>query len=114
MGNSTATVAFVSADDAQKYYDDAVNGIVYSNEGGREKFVLVELSKDVEPVSGMLREILEQGATRCLVAFGNEVNLDIVEMSKRPALQRLKMEHVIDEISLEGVCLTPVSARLIS
>lgn len=106
LGSRSAAIVFVDADDTKKYYDATANGLVYKTEGNKEHFVLVELAKDVDVVSGLLREMMEKSVTRCVKAIGVEEDWGMPALWKMAERKGRKVENIVDGVNAGGVSLS--------
>lgn len=106
LASSSAAVVFVDADDTRKYYDATANGLVYKKEGDEEHFVLVELAKDVDVVGGLLREMIEKSATRCVKAIGVEEDWGMPALWKMAERKGRKVENIVEGVNAGGVSLS--------
>ncbi len=86
-----------------KFYDETSNGLVYKENGKDSKFVLVELSKDVDVVGGLLQGWITSGVTRCVRAVGAESGWDMDGLVKIAERKNRKVEKIVDGKNAGGV-----------
>ncbi|KAL8674438.1 MAG: hypothetical protein Q9168_001171 [Polycauliona sp. 1 TL-2023] len=65
VGDSSAFVTFLRGEDAEKYYETTENGLEYEKDGVK-RVIMTEMTSEVNPVSGKLREYVEKEFTRCM------------------------------------------------
>ncbi|KAL9598967.1 MAG: hypothetical protein Q9219_004150 [cf. Caloplaca sp. 3 TL-2023] len=102
VGMTTATVVFLHSDDAMKYYDATGNGLLYKK-NGVDHLIMTELGKDVDPVSGILREWVEKEFTRCVRAIGVDKDWDMASLQKTAENKGRKVEKIIDGANVNNV-----------
>ncbi|KAI9809554.1 MAG: hypothetical protein M1827_006789 [Pycnora praestabilis] len=94
--NSSAIVHFLDPAECMKYYKATSNGLVVimGTNPIREHVIFVELSREVDPVGGLLKAMIENGATRCVRAVGVGEDLDIATLAKLAAAKGRKVEFM--------------------
>ena len=102
-GISFAEVLFVDAEACERFCKDTENGLVYGVVGGREKFVLTDMARDVDVLASRIGEVIEGGGRRCVGAIGLDLEIKLEDLEKRGALAGLRMLHVVDETTEKGV-----------
>ncbi|KAL9006228.1 MAG: hypothetical protein Q9188_001000 [Gyalolechia gomerana] len=95
VGTANAFVTFLHAEDAMKYYDATGNGLLYKKDG-IEYVIMTELGKDVDPVSGVLREWTEKEFTRCVRAIGVDKEWSMETLHETAARKGRKVEKILD------------------
>ena len=93
-----ASVLFVNADDCLNYYNSTSNDIVY-----KTSVFFVELGQDVDVIGGLLKGMLEAGATRCVRAIGVEKEWTIAALLKEAERKGRKVEKIVDTKTVGGV-----------
>lgn len=97
---SRAEVVFLHAEDCMKYYDSTANGLLYKPPTGANKDhyypIMTELGKDVNVVSGVLREWIEKEVTRCVRAVGVDKEWSMAWIQEAAARKGRKVEKIID------------------
>ncbi|KAL9036275.1 MAG: hypothetical protein Q9214_006210, partial [Letrouitia sp. 1 TL-2023] len=97
---SRAEVVFLHAEDCMKYYDSTANGLLYKPPRGVNKDnyypIMTELGKDVNVVSGVLREWIEKEVTRCVRAVGVDKDWSMAWIQETAARKGRKVEKIID------------------
>jgi hypothetical protein len=107
---STARVTFVDADACMNYFNDTANGVLYTLNGGSNKGVAyVTLGQETDLIGGMLKAMLERGATRCVTAIGNDPDASIDELLALPIVKRFKFEHISKTVDEKKVMLRLLS-----
>jgi len=102
VGRSSAQVIFIDADDCQKYLDATANGIEYDLPSARGEVAFVDPGRDVDVVGGRLRDMLQNGVTRCVQAIGVDKNLSSIEIAAFPKSKALGIEGIRDTVSAKG------------
>ncbi|KAI4088860.1 MAG: hypothetical protein LQ344_005786 [Seirophora lacunosa] len=97
-----AYVTFLHADDAAKYYDATANGVLYKKEGV-DHVIMTDLGKDVDPVSGLLREWTEKEFTRCVRAVGVDEDWSLHALYATAEKKGRQVEKVVDGINVNGM-----------
>ena len=112
-----AAVVFIYPVDAQAFYEDTANGIIYRQAPGTVQYAEIKLHDDVTPMSGLVQHYVEQGATRCVKATGIEIGvsqLELYELAIGPVNSRgqvpRKLEKLEDNMNDDGVS-TPSQAH---
>ncbi|KAI4146942.1 MAG: hypothetical protein L6R39_003279, partial [Caloplaca ligustica] len=101
---TTAYVTFLHASDAAKYYDATANGLLYKDkEGNEEHAILTEYGRDVDPVSGVLREWTQKEFTRCVRAVGVDGDWTAEALNKLAGNKGRKVEKVVDGRNVNGM-----------
>ena len=90
-----ATVLFTEADAAQKYYDKYPNGVDFKY-WDRKCAALVEIGKDVDVLSSLLRGHLEAGASRIVRATGADEDWGMRALLKLAESKNRKVEGIAD------------------
>ncbi|KAL9614629.1 MAG: hypothetical protein Q9167_000917 [Letrouitia subvulpina] len=97
---SRAEVVFLHAEDCMKYYDSTANGFLYKPSKGANKDneyeIMTELGKDVDVVSGVLREWIKKEVTRCVRAVGVDKEWSMAWIQETAARKGRKVEKIID------------------
>ncbi|KAI4207003.1 MAG: hypothetical protein LQ348_000725 [Seirophora lacunosa] len=106
-----AYVTFLHADDAAKYYDATANGVLYKKEGV-DHVIMTDLGKDVDPVSGLLREWTEKEFTRCVRAVGVDEDWSLHALYATAEKKGRQVEKVVDGIDVNGVSNFFLMSRL--
>ena len=97
-----AVVTFLDADDCKRFYDATPNGIDFV-QGGKKRTAFVELGKDVDVVGGQLKELIDQGARRCVRAIGNDFDIKVADLKKDPQVGKVAPAEVKDTQTEKGV-----------
>ncbi|KAI4116076.1 MAG: hypothetical protein LQ345_003447 [Seirophora villosa] len=97
-----AYVTFLHADDAAKYYDATANGLLYKKKGV-DHVIMTDLGKDVDPVSGLLREWTEKEFTRCVRAVGVDEDWSLHALYATAEKKGRQVEKVVDGINANGM-----------
>lgn len=105
-----AFVTFLRAEDATKYYDATANDLLFKKDGA-EHVITTQLGKDVDPVSGVLKEWIEKEFTRCVRAVGVEKDWSVEALNKFAGNKGRKVEKVIDGSNKNGVSVIYLSAH---
>ncbi|KAL8723034.1 MAG: hypothetical protein Q9225_000576 [Loekoesia sp. 1 TL-2023] len=95
LSGTTAFVTFLRPDDAMKYYDATANGLLYKKDGV-EHVIMTDLGKDVNPVSGILREWTEKEFTRCVRAIGVDKEWSMESLYETAGRKGRKVEKIVD------------------
>lgn len=105
VGTSTAFVTFLRAEDAEKFYETTGNGLVYKSDApdGREHVIMTEMSKEVNPVSGVLREYIEKEFTRCVRAIGVDKEWTVKYLYETATRKGRKIEKIVDGANVNKV-----------
>ena len=104
LSTKTAMVTFLNPDDCQKFYRETANGLVWGkDDNGGEKIAWVELAREVDIIPGKLREMVDNGATRCVRASGRSLDPKIEDVFKIPGAGKLAIEDVNDARLEDGV-----------
>ncbi|KAI4211811.1 MAG: hypothetical protein LQ351_005452 [Letrouitia transgressa] len=97
---SRAEVVFLHTEDCMKYYDSTANGLLYKPSRGvnKDKYyeIMTELGKDVNVVSGVLREWIEKEVTRCVRAVGVDKEWSLAWIQETAARKGRKVEKIVD------------------
>ncbi|KAL8738564.1 MAG: hypothetical protein Q9181_000671 [Wetmoreana brouardii] len=102
VGTSTAFTSFLHAQDADKYYEATGNDLVFKKDGV-EHVVSTQMSKEVNPVSGILREYIEKEFTRCVRAIGVDKEWTMKYLHETAARKGRKVEKIIDGVNMRSV-----------
>ena len=108
-GNSAA-VTFINASDAQKFYDDTPNGIVFRRTSDVLHYAETRMAQDVTPLSSLVMHYVDVGITRCVSAIGVDIGMSLEHLkavgsgrlSPRGQLPRM-LECLIDDMNAGGV-----------
>lgn len=68
--DSKAEVTFLDAADAEKFFDATPNGILFRKDTSGSRYAEVKWVDEVTPISSLVKQYLENGATRCVRAIG--------------------------------------------
>lgn len=68
--DNKAEVTFLDGADAQKFFDATPNGILFRKDTSGSRYAEVKFVEDVTPLSSLVKQHLENGATRCVRATG--------------------------------------------
>ncbi|KAL8874631.1 MAG: hypothetical protein Q9174_000036 [Haloplaca sp. 1 TL-2023] len=98
VGSSTGFATFLRAEDADKFYESTGNGIVYKAQAtdAREHVIMTQMSREVNPVSGVLRECIEKGYTRCVRAVGVDTSWTMGFLHEAAGRKKRKIEKIVD------------------
>ncbi|KAI4155777.1 MAG: hypothetical protein LQ341_000137 [Variospora aurantia] len=99
---TAAFVTFLRADDAAIYYDATANGLLFKKEGV-EHVIMTDLCKDVDPISGVLREWIEKEFTRCVRAVGVDEDWSLQALYETAGKKGRKVEKVVDGTNTNGM-----------
>ncbi|KAL8695039.1 MAG: hypothetical protein Q9218_000407 [Villophora microphyllina] len=102
VGNSTAYVTFLHAEDTAKFYETTANGLVYKTDAANH-VIFTEMSKDVNPVSGVLREYIEKEFTRCVRAVGVDKEWTMGYLQETAARKGRRVEKIVDGVNVSNV-----------
>lgn len=91
----TARVTFATGDSAEAYYAKYPNGIAFKFRG-KKYTVFVDLGKEVDVISGLMRGYLESGASRVIRVMGAEEDWGIMALEKIASGKGRKVEAVMD------------------
>ena len=107
---SSAIVTFIKPEDAQAYYDATPNGIIFRHTPDGPYTAEVKLHEDVTPVSSLVQQYVDNGATRCVKAIGFDVVTplgDLYRLGRGPVNSRgqipRRLERLTDDMTLSGV-----------
>ncbi|KAL8999075.1 MAG: hypothetical protein Q9169_001963 [Polycauliona sp. 2 TL-2023] len=98
VGDSSAFVTFLRGDDAEKYYEATENGLEYEKNGVK-RVIMTEMTSEVNPVSGVLREYIEKEFTRCVRAIGVDREWTAVALHEVAARKGRKVEKIVDGLN---------------
>ncbi|KAL8731457.1 MAG: hypothetical protein Q9166_003432 [cf. Caloplaca sp. 2 TL-2023] len=98
VGNSSAFVTFLRGEDAAKYYEATGNGLLYKRDGVQH-VIMTEMTKEVNPVSGVLREYIEKEFTRCVRAIGVDKDWTMMALQETAARKGRKVEKIVDGLN---------------
>lgn len=99
--SATASVLFLDADDCLSYYNKTSNGIELP--GDSLRVIWVELAKQVEPVSSMVRTYVERECSRCVRAIGIDDDMSIASIMKLAKAKGRTVEHITIKSTADGV-----------
>lgn len=102
VGATIAFVTFLRAEDAAKYYDATGNGLLYKRDG-TEYVIMTELGKDVDPVSGVLREYTEKEFTRCVRAVGVDKAWTMDALHEIAGKKGRKVDKILDGANVNNM-----------
>ncbi len=103
-GEPSAAIRFMNAEDCMRFYNETSNGLVWQKDStGRELFVFVELSKDVDVVGGLLQGWILSGVTRCVRAVGVDAEWGMEGLLKIAERKNRKVEKIVDGQNPGGV-----------
>ncbi|KAL8763367.1 MAG: hypothetical protein Q9184_000838 [Pyrenodesmia sp. 2 TL-2023] len=97
-----AFVTFLRPEDAMKYYEATANDLLFKKDGA-EHVIMTQLGKDVDPVSGVLKEWIEKEFTRCVRAVGVDEDWTMQALNETATKKGRKIEKVIDGTNKSGM-----------
>ncbi|KAL8927433.1 MAG: hypothetical protein Q9208_002238 [Pyrenodesmia sp. 3 TL-2023] len=97
-----AFVTFLRPEDAMRYHEATANDLLFKKDGA-EHVIMTQLGKDVDPVSGMLKEWIEKEFTRCVRAVGVDEDWTMQALNETATKKGRKIEKVIDGTNKSGV-----------
>lgn len=104
--DDTASVKFLHAADCKKFYDETSNGLVYGKDPNEiEKFVWVELAKDVDVVGGLLTQWIASNFTRCVRAVPVDEDFGKEYLWKMASRKNRRVEGIEDGRNPGGVSI---------
>lgn len=103
-----AFVTFLRPEDAMKYYEATANDLLFKKDGA-EHIIMTQLGKDVNPVSGVLKEWIEKEFTRCVRAVGVDEDWTIEALNETATKKGRKIEKVVDGTNKSGVSFLPLN-----
>ena len=86
-----------------KYYDATANGLLFKTKDGVEHVIMTQLGKDVDPVSGVLREWTEKEFTRCVRAVGVDEDWTMEALYETARKKGRKVEKIVDGTNVNKV-----------
>ena len=92
----SATVLFTDADAAQTYYDKYPNGIDLKYGTHRKCVAFVDIGKEVDVLSSLMRGHLEAGASRVVRATGADEDWGMRALCKLAEAKGRKIEGITD------------------
>ena len=98
VGDSSAFVTFLHGEDAERYYEATENGLEYEKEGV-EYVIMTQMTSEVNPVSGVLREYIEKEFTRCIRAIGVDIEWTLTALHEVAARKGRKVEKIVDSLN---------------
>ncbi|KAL8759882.1 MAG: hypothetical protein Q9199_000447 [Rusavskia elegans] len=98
VGDSSAFVTFLRGEDAAKYYEATGNGLDYRKDDV-EHVIMTEMTSEVNPVSGILREYIEKEFTRCVRAIGVDAEWTTMALHEVAARKGRKVEKIVDGLN---------------
>ncbi|KAL8902957.1 MAG: hypothetical protein Q9207_004257 [Kuettlingeria erythrocarpa] len=105
-----AFVTFLRSEDAMKYYEATANDLLFKKDGA-EHVIMTQLGKDVDPVSGVLKEWIEKEFTRCVRAVGVDEDWTVQALNETASKKGRKVEKVIDGTNKSGVSFPPTDSH---
>lgn len=103
IGETTATVRFLSGNACKDFYDATANGIPHKHgSGSREMYAWVTLGKDVDVIGGQLAEQIEKGVTRCVRAVPVDPWLEAIDLKKLAVERGRQLEGFEDGVTPNG------------
>ena len=102
-------MTFLNAANAQTFFDATPNGILFRKDGSRSHYAEVKWVEDVTPMSSVVQQHIDNGATRCVHAIGLEdVPIELLQVlaggkTGRLGLPTRKVESVEKGVSARGV-----------
>ncbi|KAL8914513.1 MAG: hypothetical protein Q9171_000866 [Xanthocarpia ochracea] len=100
--SSSAFVTFLRGEDAAKYYEATGNGLDYKKDDA-EHVIMTEMTNEVNPVSGVLREYIEKEFTRCVRAIGVDKERTTMALHEMAAAKGRKVEKIVDGLNMRSV-----------
>ncbi|KAL8833739.1 MAG: hypothetical protein Q9176_007852 [Flavoplaca citrina] len=98
VGDSSAFVTFLRGEDAERYYEATENGLDYEKDGVKY-VIMTEMTSEVNPVSGILREYIEKEFTRCVRAIGVDREWTLTALHEVAARKGRKVEKIVDGLN---------------
>ncbi|KAL9042801.1 MAG: hypothetical protein Q9180_000338 [Flavoplaca navasiana] len=98
VGDSSAFVTFLRGEDAERYYEATENGLDYEKDGVKY-VIMTEMTSEVNPVSGILREYIEKEFTRCVRAIGVDREWTLMALHEVAARKGRKVEKIVDGLN---------------
>lgn len=98
VADSSAFVTFLRGEDAAKYYEATGNGLDYKKDGV-EHVIVTEMTSEVNPVGGILREYIEKEFTRCVRAIGVGAEWTAMALHELAARKGRKVEKIVDGLN---------------
>ncbi|KAL8785299.1 MAG: hypothetical protein Q9213_003444 [Squamulea squamosa] len=98
VGDSSAFVTFLRGEDAAKYYEATGNGLDYEKDGVKH-VIMTDMTSEVNPVSGILREYIEKEFTRCVRAIGVDREWTTMALHETAARKGRKVERIFDGLN---------------
>lgn len=100
--DNKAEVTFLDGIDAQRFFDATPNGILYRKDAAAgNRYAEVKFIDEVTPVASLVKQHLENGATRCVRAIGIDEDWTVAGLqalaggkSSRTGLPMRKIESV--------------------
>ncbi|KAL8881380.1 MAG: hypothetical protein Q9198_001413 [Flavoplaca austrocitrina] len=89
VGDSSAFVTFLRGEDAERYYEATENGLDYEKDGVKY-VIMTEMTSEVNPVSGILREYIEKEFTRCVRAIGVDREWTLLALHEGKYIQTMR------------------------
>lgn len=111
VADSSAFVTFLRGEDAAKYYEATGNGLDYKKDGV-EHVIVTEMTSEVNPVGGILREYIEKEFTRCVRAIGVGAEWTAMALHELAARKGRKVEKIVDGLNAsKASALEPTKRR---
>ncbi|KAL8678508.1 MAG: hypothetical protein Q9186_005144 [Xanthomendoza sp. 1 TL-2023] len=107
VNERSAYVTFLRDEDAAKYYEATGNGLLYKKDDV-EHVIMTEMTQEVNPVSGILREYIEKEFTRCVRAIGVEEDWTMRALHETAARKGRRVEKIVDGLNASKVSATRV------
>ncbi|CAL8580834.1 hypothetical protein XPA_006551 [Xanthoria parietina] len=111
VADSSAFVTFLRGEDAAKYYEATGNGLDYKKDGVQH-VIVTEMTSEVNPVGGILREYIEKEFTRCVRAIGVGAEWTAMALHELAAPKGRKVEKIVDGLNAsKASALEPTKRR---
>ncbi|KAL8802050.1 MAG: hypothetical protein Q9182_004063 [Xanthomendoza sp. 2 TL-2023] len=107
VNEKSAYVTFLRGQDAEKYYEATGNGLLYKKDDV-EHVIMTEMTREVNPVSGILREYIEKEFTRCVRAIGVDKDWTMKALQETAARKGRRVEKIVDGLNASKVSGTRV------
>ncbi|KAL8802458.1 MAG: hypothetical protein Q9200_006579, partial [Gallowayella weberi] len=98
VNEKSAYVTFLRGQDAEKYYEATGNGLLYQKDDV-EHVIMMEMTREVNPVSGILREYIEKEFTRCVRANGVDKDWTMKALHETAARKGRRVEKIVDGLN---------------
>ncbi|KAL8775399.1 MAG: hypothetical protein Q9209_000407 [Squamulea sp. 1 TL-2023] len=98
VGDSSAFVTFLRGEDAARYYEATGNGLDYEKDGVKH-VIMTDMTSEVNPISGILREYIEKEFTRCVRVIGVDKEWTTMALHETAARKGRKVEKIVDGLN---------------